>query len=42
MVNLLALGCSPELTVKAAPILLIAVGLAVCFQAQVCNIGAEE
>lgn len=30
-----------ELTVKAAPILLIAVGLAVCFQAKVWNIGAE-
>jgi simple sugar transport system permease protein len=30
-----------ELAVKAAPILLIAVGLAVCFQAKVWNIGAE-
>jgi simple sugar transport system permease protein len=30
-----------ELAVKAAPILLCAVGLAVCFQAQVWNIGAE-
>ncbi|PMB41076.1 sugar ABC transporter permease, partial [Fischerella thermalis CCMEE 5319] len=30
-----------EIAVKAAPIILIAVGLAVCFQAQVWNIGAE-
>jgi general nucleoside transport system permease protein len=30
-----------ELAVKAAPILLTAVGLAVCFQAKVWNIGAE-
>lgn len=30
-----------EIAVKAAPILLIAVGLAVCFQAKVWNIGAE-
>ncbi|MBD2517710.1 ABC transporter permease [Nostoc sp. FACHB-973] len=30
-----------ELTVKAAPILLIAVGLSVCFQGKVWNIGAE-
>ncbi|BAZ41192.1 putative permease protein of sugar ABC transporter [Calothrix sp. NIES-4101] len=30
-----------ELGVKAAPILLISVGLAVCFQAKVWNIGAE-
>ena len=30
-----------ELAVKAAPILLIAVGLAVCFQAKMWNIGAE-
>ncbi|WP_026735159.1 ABC transporter permease [Fischerella sp. PCC 9605] len=30
-----------EIVVKAAPILLIAVGLAVCFQAKVWNIGAE-
>lgn len=30
-----------ELAVKAAPILLIAVGLALCFQAKVWNIGAE-
>lgn len=30
-----------ELAVKAAPILLCAVGLAVCFQAKVWNIGAE-
>jgi general nucleoside transport system permease protein len=30
-----------ELAVKAAPILLIAVGLAVCFQGKVWNIGAE-
>ncbi|TBR59870.1 ABC transporter permease [Westiellopsis prolifica IICB1] len=30
-----------EIAVKAAPIMLIAVGLAICFQAQVWNIGAE-
>src|SRR5690606_20129542 len=30
-----------ELAVKAAPLILIAVGLAVCFQANIWNIGAE-
>ncbi len=30
-----------ELTVKAAPILLVALGLTICFQAKVWNIGAE-
>ena len=30
-----------EIAVKAAPILLIAVGLAICFQGKIWNIGAE-
>ena len=30
-----------ELTVKATPLLLIALGLAVCFRSNICNIGAE-